>query len=304
MTDTPTMDVSAATIAPRIRRARQRRPHRIAIVVFLLMASVFFCVPIYVILANSFKTMAEIRVSQIFEWPRTFTLEAWRYAWLQACSGTRCDGLSQGFMNSVAILVPSLILSISIGCLTGYAIALWKVRWANPFMFVLFVCAFVPFQIIMYPLIKTTAFLDVYGTTFGVALVHAILALPILTLIFANAFRGIPQELISAAIIDSGSFWRIFFEIVLPMSGNIIIVVLVLQITGIWNDFLIGITFGGNDSQPMTVILNNMTQTTTTGTMYNVDMAGALLTAATPLLLYFMLGKLFVQGITAGAVKG
>jgi glucose/mannose transport system permease protein len=88
------------------------------------------------------------------------------------------------------------------------------------------------------------------------------------------------------------------------MSGNIIVVALILQITGIWNDFLIGITFGGNDAQPMTVILNNMTQTTMTGTMYNVDMAGALLTAVPPLLLYFLLGKLFIQGITAGAVKG
>ena len=298
---------TSSPVSQSLLKARQRakgRGRRITVVVFLAMAAAFFLVPVYVIVVNSFKSMDEIRMSQIFALPHDFTWNAWSYAWLQACSGTRCDGLRQGFLNSIEILVPSLIASVSVACVTGYAIAKWKVRGANSFLFVLFVCAFVPFQIIMYPLIKTTAFLHVYGTTWGVAFVHAVLALPILTLIFTNYFRGIPEELMAAAMIDSGSFWKIFFRVVLPMSGNIVIVVLILQITGIWNDFLIGITFGGDNALPMTAILNNMTQTTTSGTMYNVDMAGALLTAATPLLLYFTLGKFFIQGITAGALKG
>ena len=105
-------------------------------------------------------------------------------------------------------------------------------------------------------------------------------------------------------MIDSGSFWRIFFEIVLPMSGNIMIVVLILMITGIWNDFIVGLTFGVQGSQPMTVILNNIALTTTGEKNYAVDMAAALLTAAPPLIIYFVLGKFFVQGITAGAIKG
>ena len=88
------------------------------------------------------------------------------------------------------------------------------------------------------------------------------------------------------------------------MSGNILIVVLILQITAIWNDFLVGVTFGSTDAQPMTVVLNNMNSTTTTGAFYNVVMAGALLTAAPPLIIYFALGKYFIQGITAGALKG
>jgi glucose/mannose transport system permease protein len=108
----------------------------------------------------------------------------------------------------------------------------------------------------------------------------------------------------AAAMIDSGSFWKIFFQVVLPMSGNILIVVLILQITGIWNDFLVGVTFGSTSAQPMTVVLNNMNSTTTTGAFYNVVMAGALLTAAPPLIIYFVLGKFFIQGITAGALKG
>ena len=86
----------------------------------------------------------------------------------------------------------------------------------------------------------------------AIALVHAVLAMPLLTLIFRNFYKDIPQEIMNAAMMDSGSFWRIFVEIILPMSGNILIVVLILQITSIWNDYLIGLTFGGFGTQPMT----------------------------------------------------
>jgi glucose/mannose transport system permease protein len=304
------MNGSSITGLPRLLsvgrtpRRRKIRPHQIAISIFLVMAALFFCVPIYVILVTSFKSMNEVRLGDIFALPQTWTLSSWKYAWFKACSGMRCDGVSGGFFNSLYILLPSLVLSISLSMLTGYAMALWNVKWVNGLLFVLFVCAVVPFQIIMYPLIKITGFFGIYGTTFGVAVVHAILALPILTLIFRNFFRSIPGELTAAAMIDSGSFWKIFFEIVLPMSGNILIVVLILQITSVWNDFIVGLTFGGHDAQPMTVILNNLALSDTGENNYSVDMAAALLTAAPPLIIYFVLGKFFVQGITAGALKG
>src|SRR6185312_4716400 len=153
---------------------------------------------------------------------------AWWQAWDKACSGTRCAGVKVGFLNSLEILFPSLILSIGLSCVTGYALALWNVRWANTFLFILFMCAFVPFQIIMVPLILITGFMHVYGTVWGIAIVHAVLAMPILTLIFRNYYKEIPTEIISAALMDSGSFWRIFREIILPMSGNIMIGVLIL----------------------------------------------------------------------------
>jgi glucose/mannose transport system permease protein len=298
-----TLHMTATAALPRARRQRVK-PHRIGIFIFLVMAAAFFCVPLYVIVVTSLKTMDEIRIGDIFALPRTLSFSGWHYAWFEACSGIRCEGLSAGFLTSLKILVPSLILSISLSVLTGYAMAVWRVRWANALLFTMFICAFVPFQVIMFPLIKMAAGLGVFGTTFGIALVHAALAMPILTLIFTNHFRGIPAELISAAMIDSGSFWRIFVEIVLPMSGNILIVVLILQITGIWNDFLVGVTFGQTSAVPMTVVLNNMNSSSTSGASYDVLMAGALMTAAPPLIIYFLLGKFFIQGITAGALKG
>ena len=276
----------------------------IAIIVFLSICAAFFLVPLYVIVVTSFKTMDQIRGGEIFSLPTVWTLDAWDSAWNNACSGINCTGIKVGFVNSLAILFPSLILSIALSSVTGYALALWNVRWAGAFLFVLFMCAFVPFQIIMIPLIVLSSGLKVYGTIWGIALVHAVLSMPFLTLVFRNYYKGIPQEIMSAAMMDSGSFWKIFREIILPMSGNILIVVLILQITSIWNDFLLGLTFGGLGTQPMTVILANVVITTTGVAAYNQDMAAALLTAIPPLVIYFVLGKFFVQGITAGAIKG
>jgi glucose/mannose transport system permease protein len=296
----------AALAGPAAFPARKKRirPHQIAILAFLAICALFFCVPLYVIVVTSLKGMDEIRQGDVFALPLNWNFSAWWHAWDKACSGTRCQGVKVGFLNSVEILAPSLVLSIGLSSVTGYALALWNVKWANTFLFILFMCAFVPFQIIMVPLIVVTGFLHVYGTVWGIAIVHAALAMPILTLIFRNYYKGIPIEIMSAAMLDSGSFWRVFGEIILPMSGNIMIVVLILQITSIWNDFLVGLTYGGIGTQPMTVILANVVITATGEASYNTDMAAALLTALPPLVIYFLLGRFFVQGITAGAIKG
>jgi glucose/mannose transport system permease protein len=286
------------------RRKRRIKGSSIATLVFLTMCALFVALPLYVIIVTSFKTMLQITEGEIFSLPRVWTLEPWYKAWNTLCTGLECNGIKSGFINSVKILIPSLFFSISLSAVTGYALALWNIRWAGTFLFVLFMCAFVPFQIIMIPLILIVSAGGIYGTFWAVAVVHAILAMPLLTLIFRNFYKDIPPELMSAAMMDSGSFWRVFLEIILPMSGNILVVVLILMITSVWNDYLIGLTFAGFSAQPMTVILANSLITSRGEVIYNVDMAAALLTAVPPLIVYFALGRFFVQGITAGAIKG
>ncbi len=286
------------------RRARRVRGSTIANIVFLSMCAAFVAVPFYVVFVTSFKTMDQIAAGDIFALPTTWTLEPWWKAWSEICAGMTCEGVKHGFFNSMKILFPSIVLSIGLSSVTGYALALWNVRWANSFLFILFMCAFVPFQIIMIPLVVLTAKMHIFGTVWAIAVVHAVLMMPLLTLIFRNFYKDIPRELINAAVMDSGSFWRIFAEIILPMSGNIMVVVLILVITNVWNDYLIGLTFGGMGTQPMTVILANTVITERGDVHYNIDMAAALLTAIPPLVVYFGLGKFFVRGITAGAIKG
>ena len=304
MTDTLANAAAIATPTVYARRKRKLRGSTVAIYAFLIMCALFFTVPLYVIIVTSFKTMLQITEGEIFSLPREWTLEPWYKAWNTLCTGAECNGIKSGFFNSLQILIPSIVISLTISSITGYALALWNVKWANTFLFILFMCAFVPFQIIMIPLIILSSGLKVYGTIWGIAVVHAVLSMPFLTLVFRNYYKGIPQEIMSAAMMDSGSFLRIFWEIILPMSGNILIVVLILQITSIWNDFLLGLTFGGLGTQPMSVVLANVVITTTGEAAYNENMAAALLTAIPPLFIYFVLGKFFVQGITAGAIKG
>jgi glucose/mannose transport system permease protein len=296
------VSIARPTVYP--RRKHRVRGSTIAIYVFLVMCALFFAVPLYVIIVTSFKTMLQITEGEIFSLPRQWTLEPWYKAWNTLCTGAECNGIKSGFFNSLQILIPSIAISLTISSITGYALALWNVKWANTFLFILFMCAFVPFQIIMIPLIILMSKTGFYGTYLAVAVVHAILSLPLLTLIFRNFYKDIPQELMSAAMMDSGSFLRVFAEIILPMSGNIMVVVLILVITGVWNDYLIGLTFAGFSAQPMTLILANSVITSRGEVIYNVDMAAALLTAIPPLVVYFGLGRFFVQGITAGAIKG
>jgi glucose/mannose transport system permease protein len=286
------------------RRKRRISGSSIAILVFLTMCAAFVALPLYVVIVTSFKPIEEITLGKIFALPVTWTFEPWWKAWNTMCTGLSCDGIKQGFWTSLKILFPSLVLSIGVSSVTGYALALWNVRWANTFLFILFICAFVPFQIIMIPLIVIVASFGAYGTAIGIAIVHAVLTMPLLTLIFRNFYKDIPRELLNAAIMDSGSFWRIFFEIILPMSANIMVVVLILMITTVWNDYLVGLIFGGIGAKPMTVILANSVVTSRGEVAYNVNMAAALLTAIPPLVVYFALGKFFVQGITSGAIKG
>ncbi|SHF76123.1 glucose/mannose transport system permease protein [Kaistia soli DSM 19436] len=302
ISEVPAQPGRAAILIP--RRRRRIKGSSIAIFAFLTMVSLFVAIPLYVVIVTSFKPIGEITLGQIFDLPVHWTIQPWMKAWNELCTGLACDGIKQGFFNSVMILFPSLVLSIAISSITGYALALWNVRWADGFLFVLFICAFVPFQIIMIPLIIVVASLGIFGTVWAIALVHAVLSMPLLTLIFRNFYKDIPRELINAAIMDSGSFWKIFWEIVLPMSGNIMVVVLILMITTVWNDYLVGLTFGGISTKPMTVILANSVITSRGEAIYNVNMAAALLTAVPPLVVYFALGRFFVQGITSGAIKG
>ena len=302
---TAAMPIGLSNAASLLRRRRRRiKGSSIAVFVFLCMCAAFVAIPLYVVIVTSFKPIEEVTLGRIFALPVSWTITPWYKAWNTLCTGLSCDGIKVGFFNSLAILFPSLILSIALSSVTGYALALWNVRWAGTFLFVLFICAFVPFQIIMIPLIVLVSNIGIYGTVWGIALVHAILAMPLLTLIFRNFYKDIPQELINAAIMDSGSFWQIFREIVLPMSANIMIVVLILMITTVWNDYLVGLTFGGISAAPMTVILANAVVTSRGEVIHNVNMAAALLTAIPPLVVYFALGRFFVQGITAGAIKG
>jgi glucose/mannose transport system permease protein len=265
---------------------------------------VFFLAPLWVMIVTSLKTLPEIREGNLFNWPRDFTFEPWIKAWTTACTGRNCDGISPGFWNSVKITVPSVIISIAAAAMNGYALSFWRFKGAGFFFGLLIFGAFVPYQTVIYALIIFTREVGIFATLPGIVLIHTIFGMPILTLLYRNYFASLPEELFKAARVDGAGFWSIFFRIIMPMSVPITIVAVILQTTGIWNDFLFGVVFAGRPNMPMTVQLNNIVTTTTGTREYNVNMAATILTAAVPLAVYFFSGRFFVRGIAAGAVKG
>lgn len=270
----------------------------------LFVAAAYYLLPLYVMIVTSLKGMPEIRLGNIFAPPLEITFEPWARAWASACTGLNCDGLSRGFWNSVLITVPSTIVSIAIASVNGYALSNWRFKGADAFFTILVVGAFIPYQVMIYPIVIILREIGLYGSLYGLIIVHTIFGMPILTLLFRNYFAGLPEELFKAARVDGADFWGIYFKIMVPMSLPIFVVAMILQVTGIWNDFLMGVVFTRPEYYPMTVQLNNIVNSVQGVKEYNVNMAATILTGAVPLLVYFVSGRLFVRGIAAGAVKG
>ena len=212
-----------------------------------------------------------------------------------------------------------MLISSILGALNGYVLTKWRFPGhALVFGLMLFAC-FIPFQSVIIPMAVILGILghlgnelrDVTGRSFGLGhstvnlvIVHVVYGLGFTTLFFRNYSETFPTELAKAAMIDGAGFFQIFARIMLPNSAPIFIVTVIYQFTNIWNDFLFGSTFAAGDASPMTVALNNLVNTSTGVTEYNVNMAAAIIAAAPTLLVYVVAGRYFVRGLMAGAVKG
>jgi len=285
-------------------RPRSLSVARLGIYAFLILAAAFFLLPLYVMVVTSIKPMDEIRLGNLLSLPMVPTIEPWIKAWSTACTGLSCNGLQVGFVNSVIIAVPSVVISIFLGMINGYALSFWRVPWANWMFGILLLGAFIPYQVLFYPLVRIAATLGLFGNLGGIVLVQVVFALPVMTLLFRNYYASLPEELFKAARVDGAGFWRAWFSIMLPLSGPMLVVACILKATNTWNDYVLGLIFAGRDHLPMTVQLNNMVNSTLGEREYNMEMAATLLTALVPLVIYLVSGRWFVRGVAAGAVKG
>tara|TARA_A100001015_G_scaffold77832_1_gene86387 strand:+ start:1749 stop:2639 length:891 start_codon:yes stop_codon:yes gene_type:complete len=273
---------------------------------FLLLGifAVYYLMPLFIMITTSLKSLEEIRTGSLIDLPREVTFAAWKTAWSGACTGIQCEGLRPFFWNSVLLAVPAVIISTLIGALNGYVIAQWRFKGANLiFSLMLFGC-FIPFQVVLLPMARVLGIINLAGSISGLVFVHVIYGIGFTTLFFRNYYVSIPVELVKAAKIDGANFFRIFISIFLPLSLPIIVVTVIWQFTQIWNDFLFGVSFSEAGTQPVTVALNNIVNSTTGVKEYNVDMAAAIIAALPTLLVYVVAGKYFIRGLTAGSVKG
>lgn len=279
------------------------RGTRAIIHVVLAMAVLFYIFPLYVMISTSFKGLDEIRTGNLMAWPQFFTTEAWINAWSKSCIGVVCTGLKGYFVNSIKMVFPAVAISSILGALNGYVLTKWRFKGDHIlFGLMLFGC-FIPFQAILIPMALTLGFLKLSQGITGLIVVHTAYGVGFTTLFFRNYFIGFPTEIVNSAKIEGAGFFTIFYKIFLPSSLPIIMVSVIWQFTNIWNDFLFGVSFAGGENAPVTVALNNLVNSTTSGKEYNVDMAAAIISAAPTLLVYILAGKYFVRGLLAGSVK-
>jgi glucose/mannose transport system permease protein len=265
-------------------------------VVFLLLvaATLFYLMPVYVMVVNGLKDKTYMTLSDMWKLPLYLNGGGFPLAW---------DVLSPSLWASVRMVIPATIGSALLGAVNGYLLSKWKFRGSDVIFTLILFGMFIPYQAVLIPLIRTLDFIGLYGHWQGLALVHIIYGIPITSLIFRNYFANVPTELVEAARIDGAGLIQTFFQIMLPLSLPAFVVVGIFQFTNIWNDFLFGVTVVFNPAdQPVTVALNNLNGTTSVD--WTVVMAAAVLSALPTALVYIVLGRFFIRGLLAGSMKG
>jgi glucose/mannose transport system permease protein len=259
----------------------------------LTAGALLFLMPVYVMVMAGLKSGAQADAAHMWELPKSLNPEGLRTAW---------DALGPNFKNSVAIVVPATIITSVIGALVGYVFAKLPFRGSNFVFGALLMGMFIPYQVVLVPLVRFLVSIGLYGTIPGLILVHSIYGIPIATLIFRNYYAALPHEIIEAGMIDGASHWVIFRRLMVPLSLPGFVVCGIFQFTNQWNDFIFGITVLPDPTkQPITVALNNLSGNFSV--QWNTVMAGALLAAVPTALVYMLLGRFFVRGLSAGSVK-
>ena len=260
----------------------------------LILAAIFFLIPVYVMVVNGLKDAQNVSLSTMWNLPDSVSGGGFKEAFQR---------LWPNMKNSLLMVIPATIISSFIGAINGYLLSKWKFRGSDILFTLMLFGFFIPYQSILFPLVRFLQFIHLYGSIPGLILVHVVYGIPITTLIFRNYFAGVPTEMIEAARVDGAGLITTFTRIMLPLSIPAFVVVGIFQFTNIWNDFLFGVTVVADPrAQPVTIALNNLSGSFSVD--WNVVMAGAVVAALPTIIIYILLGRYFVRGLMAGSVKG
>jgi len=284
-------------------RDRTFAPSRMLIYLVVSLVAVAYLVPLIVVVLNSLRSNEEIVQTSMIGWPRQWAFGNYLTAWSDFCVAQTCAGIRPYMLNSALVTIPATIFSTLLGAVAGYAVSLWRFR-GDQFVFgVVTLGIFLPEQMKLIPWVVVLRDLSLMNTIAGLVLIHTVQGMSFTTLFCRNYYVGIPQDLLKAARIDGAGFFRIFWRIILPLSPPILIVTVIFQFTGIWNEFLYGVTFTSGGQQPVTAALIALSAAITSEPMYGEQSAAVLIAALPTLLVYLFGGRYFLRGLTAGAVK-
>lgn len=282
---------------------RRRVLSKTVIYGLLTVFAVIYLLPLLIILLNTLRPLPEIVRTGFIAWPHDVSLQYWGEAWSSFCIGGTCEGVSRFFQNSLMMAIPATLFSTAIGLVNGYILSKWRFTGADALFGLVTLGVFLPAQMTLLPWAYVLGALGLSNSISGLILIHTVQGVSFTTLFCRNYFLNIPDDLIKAARIDGAGFWRIFRRIILPLSPPIIIVAVIWQFTGIWNEFLFGAVFTSGDKQPITSAIVAFSGSGTGERHYNVEAAAVIMAALPPLFIYLVGGKYFVRGLTSGAVK-
>jgi glucose/mannose transport system permease protein len=284
---TPTELHRKVKTTPRSQAARTVR--YLLLILFLLVV----LIPAYVLVVSSFKSFSEALSPNRWSLPSSLSSEGWSVAWTE---------LSPALGRTLLIAIPGAVISSLLGSMNGFVLSRWRFPGANAVFTLMLFGMFIPYQAVMVPLLE---FLPMTGLGRGVPqllAVHVIYGIPICTLIFRNYYQTtVPMELIEAGRVDGAGLLRTFRSLILPLSLPGFVVTMIWEFTSIWNDYLFAVFLSSKDNGPVILGLANLAGSQIVP--YNEVMAGALIVTAPTLLVYIILGRWFVGGLMAGAVK-
>jgi multiple sugar transport system permease protein len=261
----------------------------------LPIALILWLFPLLGVALTSLRPASDLAQGNYFGMPSGIAWENYVYIFTET-------PMAQYMINSLWVTIPTVIGAISLSLMTGFALAVYGFR-ANILVFFLFVAGnFVPFQILMVPVRDMTLQLGMYDTWYGLALFHIAFQTGFCTLFMRNFIKALPFELIEAARVEGVTEWRIFWYIVLPLMRPAIAALSVLVFTFIWNDFFWAtVLTQGVDSQPITAGLSSLNGQWIA--QWHLVSAGSILAALPPVIMFFLMQKHFIAGLTLGAVK-
>jgi glucose/mannose transport system permease protein len=276
---------------------------RAAIHAVLIACAAFFLAPLTVVVLNSLRSAEDIARAGVIGLPHGLMWGNFSRTWSGLCIAEHCSGIRPYMWNSMRMTIPATALSTLLGALNGYSLSLWRFRGDSLVFGIMTLGVFLPEQMRLVPWAIVLRDLGLFNTITGLALIHIVQGLSFATLFCRNYYLSIPQDLLKAARIDGAGYFRIFWRIVLPLSPPILIVTVIWQFTGIWNEYLFGVTFSTGDHQPITAALIALSARLSDAPQYGEQSAAVLLAAAPTLLVYLFGGRYFLRGLTAGALK-
>lgn len=273
---------------------------KIIVLVVLIALTCAYILPIYVMITNSLKTLPEITQRTYLALPNHPQFKNYT----DALFGSQdfLIPMQRPIINSSIITVAVTFLTAFFGGLGGYYLSRVKSTFTQVIFILVGIALYLPYQAVIIPLTTITAKTGLINSHFGLILCYMIINVPLASVLMGTFFLGIPRELEEAAEVDGASKIQIFFKVVVPISLPAYASVAIIIFTQVWNEFFIGLTLVTPRTQTVQVAMA-MTQGSTISP-YNLQMAASLLTVAVPLLIFLFLGRYFIRGVLAGALKG